>query len=100
MSPHTHILPPTAIAFKTLTLILGGLITYFSYRAYRRTQAPSLRAFAIGFGLVTAGSLLAGVSNLLLNQFIEVPIYVSLTIESGLTMAGFGVIVYSLYTQE
>jgi len=100
MSPHTYMLPPTAIAFKTLTLILGGLITYFSYRAYKRTQAPSLRALSIGFGLVTAGSLLAGVSNLLLNQFIDVPVYISLTIESGLTMIGFGVIVYSLYTQE
>ncbi len=100
MSPHTYTLPPTAIAFKTLTLILGGLITYFSYRAYKRTQASSLRALAIGFGLVTAGSLLAGVSNLLLNRFIDVPVYISLTIESGLTMVGFGVIVYSLYTQE
>lgn len=96
MSPHTFTLPTSVVAFKTLTLLLGGLITYFSYRAYDRTGSPALRALAIGFGLVTTGSLLAGVTNL----FIEVPVYVSLAIESGLTTAGFAVIVYSLYTQN
>ncbi|QSG12267.1 DUF7521 family protein [Halapricum desulfuricans] len=97
MSPHTFTLPPSAIAFKTLTLILGGLITYLSYRAYRRTGSPALRALSIGFGLVTTGALLAGVTNILLH---DISIGVSLAIESGLTTAGFAVIVYSLYTQD
>lgn len=97
MSPHFEVgLPGSVVAFKTLTLLLGGLITYFSYRAYRRTGSPALRALAIGFGLVTTGSLLAGITNL----FVEVDLAVSLAIESGLTTFGFAVIVYSLYTQS
>jgi hypothetical protein len=97
MSPHIDIgLPSVVVAFKTMTLLLGGLITYFSYRAYKRTGSPALRALAIGFGFVTVGALLAGVTDI----FVEVPINLTLAIESGLTTLGFAVIVYSLYAQE
>ncbi|QCC49981.1 DUF7521 family protein [Halapricum salinum] len=97
MSPHFDIgLPSAVVAFKTMTLLLGGLITYFSYRAYKRTGSPALRALAIGFGFVTIGALLAGVTDV----FVDVPINLTLAIESGLTTLGFAVIVYSLYAQE
>jgi len=97
MSPHFDIgLPSAVVAFKTMTLLLGGLITYFSYRAYKRTGSPALRALAIGFGFVTIGALLAGVTDI----FVDVPINLTLAIESGLTTLGFAVIVYSLYAQE
>ena len=96
MSPHSITPMVSVIAFKTLTLLLGGLITYFSYRAYRRTGSPALRALALGFGIVTTGSLLGGVTNLV----IDGPLEASLLIESGLMTVGFAVIVYSLYTQE
>ncbi|WP_181685800.1 DUF7521 family protein [Halorhabdus salina] len=93
MSPHISM---TVVALKTLTLLLGGLITFLAYRAYRRTNAQSLGALALGFGVVTVGAIAAGVSDLILN----LPIDQTLLLESALTAAGFAIIVYSLYTSD
>jgi O-antigen/teichoic acid export membrane protein len=81
------------VALKTLTLVLGGLITYFALKAYLRTDSPALRSLAIGFGIVTFGSFLAGVAD----QLLHVAPNVAIVIESALTVVGFGIIVYSLY---
>ncbi|WP_435066603.1 DUF7521 family protein [Haloplanus sp. C73] len=81
------------VAVKTGTLALGGLITYLSLKAHRRTGSPALRALAVGFGLVTVGALLAGVGH----QFTSLELAHSVVIESALTFLGFAVIVYSLY---
>ena len=95
MSPHYFSAEVGIVVAKTLTLILGGLITYFSWKAYRRTRAPSLRALAVGFGIVTAGLVAAGVGNLLF----DVPTLFSVFFESVLTTVGLAVIVYSLYAR-
>lgn len=83
----------TVVALKTLTLVLGGLITYFSYRAYQRTRGQALGALALGFAFVTLGALLAGAAQ----QAFGTDTDVVLVIEGLLTTVGFGVIVYSLY---
>ena len=54
-----------------------------------------LRALSIGFGVVTLGTLLAGV----LDQVLQFRIQVGLLVESALVTVGFAVIVYSLYTE-
>lgn len=84
------------VVLKTLSLVMGGLVTYYAYRAYRRTEAPALRALAIGFGLVTLGALLAGA----LDQVVRVEDRTwALLVESALTALGFAVILYSLYAE-
>lgn len=83
----------TVVALKTISLALGGLITYLAFKAYRRTRSRSLRSLAVGFGLVTLGSLLAGVADLALGQDATT----ALVIQSALTAVGFAVIVHSLY---
>lgn len=91
---------PSLLVFsKTATLILGGLITYFAYKAYVRTGAPALRALAIGFGVVTAGSMIAGGIDIGLQVTGTVDRYRSaaLVVESLFTAAGFLIILYSLY---
>jgi hypothetical protein len=93
MSPHGITVPTAIVVMKTLTLILGGATTYLAYKAYRRTRAPSLRYLAIGFGIITLGTLLAGI----IDQFLQFEIQVGLLVESVLITAGFAVIVYSLY---
>ena len=90
----THI-TTVVIALKTLTLVLGGLITYFAYKAYRRTGSPALRALTIGFGIVTLGALLAGVAD----QALHVSRDMVLVIESALSAVGFAAIAYSLYAE-
>jgi hypothetical protein len=81
------------VAVKTAILVLGGLITYFSYKAYRNTGEGSLRALALGFGIITFGALLAGGLDVLLN----VSLALGILIDAVLTLLGFAVITYSLY---
>lgn len=83
------------VALKTITLVLGGLITYYAYRAYRRTDARPLGLLAAGFAIVTVGTLLAGLAD----QAFGLDTSVVLLVESVLTASGFGVILYSLYTE-
>lgn len=82
-------------ALKTTTLVLGGLITYHAYRAYRRTRSPVLRTFTGGFALVTLGLLFGGG----IHQLLGLDLVVGLLAQRLLTVAGFGLLVYSLYAQ-
>lgn len=81
------------IGVKTAILLLGGSITYYALSAYSRTGDPSLRALGIGFGIVTFGALIGGVSH----QFLGVGLAAGIAIDGTLTAVGFAVIVYSLY---
>jgi hypothetical protein len=90
---HETIIQTVIVATKTLTLLLGGTITFLSYKAYRRTGSPSLGALATGFGVIAIGSLLAGTAWLLFGS----ALLTSAAIESVLITIGFVVIVYSLY---
>ncbi len=85
----------TIIAAKTAILLLGGSITYYALRAFGRTGDPSLRALAIGFGVVTVGAAVGGVSH----QIIGADLAVGIAIDSLLTAVCFAVIVYSLYVE-
>jgi hypothetical protein len=89
MTTHIDLL---IIVAKTAILLLGGSITYYALRAYGRTGDPSLRALGVGFGVVTVGALIGGVSH----QVIGSELVVGIAINSLLTAVGFGVIVYSL----
>jgi len=111
MSPHaTAIL----VALKTITLLLGGLVTHSSYKAYDRSGARPLWFLAVGLGVVTLGIFLAGTVDQLLRFSLvgtgPLPVPsgslgdravadIALVIESTLTAVGFAVIVYSLYTE-
>lgn len=81
------------IVVKTLTLALGGLITYLSLKAYRRTGAPALRALSVGFGTVTVGAIVAG----FVDQLTPFDLLWGVLIQSTLTLVGFAIITYSLY---
>jgi len=94
MSLHEATIPPLIVVLKTLTLLLGGLITLLAYRAYRRTGAESLGFLSLGFAVVTLGTLLAGIAD----QLFRADLQVGLFIESALITVGFAIIVYSLYT--
>ncbi|MFC7227100.1 hypothetical protein N0B31_06770 [Salinirubellus salinus] len=88
--------PLVVTALKTTTLLFGGLVTFFAFRAYRRTHARPLGLLALGFAIVTLGSLLAGVVDLV-SAF---DTQTALVVESALTATGFGVIAYSLYARD
>jgi len=78
---------------KAATLVFGALLTGLSWRAYRRTRAPALRALSVGIAIVTAGAVAGGV----LHQFVEIPLAVAVGVQSVFTATGFAVLTYSLY---
>jgi heme/copper-type cytochrome/quinol oxidase subunit 3 len=80
---------------KTLVLVVGSVITYFAFKAYRRTRQPALGYLAAGFGIVTLGLVLAG----MLYEVLEVDLAMGILLESLLVLVGFLVIAYSLYVQ-
>lgn len=86
-------IPLIVIVFKTFTLLIGGVITYVAASAARKTGWTGLSYLALGFGIVTFGSLLAGVGD----QFLLVSTRDALIVENALTAAGFAVIGYSLH---
>jgi uncharacterized membrane protein len=87
----TH--PLVVAALKTLTLCLGAVITYYSYKAYRRTEARALGALALGFGIVTMGAFLAGA----LDALAPVDRQLAFVVESAFTAVGFAAIFYALF---
>src|SRR6056297_1031486 len=88
------------VVTKTLILVLGGLITYFSYKAYRRTGTSEHWWLALGFGVITAGAILGGVLDLVVETYLaENLLYTSVFVSSTMTAIGLGVILYSLYAR-
>ena len=83
------------IVMKTGIFVLGGLITYFSVKAYRNTGSGALRALAVGFGIITLGALLAGTFDVVLG----VSFATGLLIDAVMTFVGFAIITYSLYAE-
>ncbi|MFP4632451.1 MAG: DUF7521 family protein [Halobacteriota archaeon] len=81
------------VAVKTLILVLGGLVTLMTYRAYRRTGFQPLRSLCIGFAFVTLGALLGGA----VHNLTEFDIVTGVLVESALVAVGFAVITYSMY---
>ena len=87
---------PIVIGLKTVTLLLGGLITYFAAKAATKASSRALTSLAVGFGTVTSGSLLAGVAD----QLFGLATHTALVFENAVTAAGFVIIAYSLYVAE
>ncbi|MFB6085494.1 MAG: hypothetical protein ABEJ84_01595 [Halodesulfurarchaeum sp.] len=83
------------VVLKTLSVALGGLITYFAYRAYRRTGASALRWLSIGFAVITFGALLGGI----IDQVLVTTREWAIVMESSLAVVGFAIILYSLYAE-
>lgn len=88
------------VVSKTLILILGGLITYYSYQAYTRTGMSQHKWLTLGFGIVTIGAIVGGILDLVVGTYVGVNlIYTSVLVSSSLTAVGLGVILYSLYVK-
>ncbi len=83
-------------AAKVVTLLIGGLLTYLAYRAYRRTGKQALRRMAAGFALLVLGGVVSGA----LHQVADLPLEGADTLESLFTAVGFAVLAASLYTRE
>lgn len=72
---------------------LGFVIVFLAWRAYRRGAGRRVLWLSVGMGLVTVGVISEGIAF----QGLGWPLDDSHLVEGGVTLAGFGVLVYSLY---
>ncbi|WP_254762422.1 DUF7521 family protein [Natrinema marinum] len=84
---------PIAVA-NTATVLTGGAIAMLAYRAFRRTGAAALRAVAVGFAVIVAGSVLGGCIHLLWDA-----VALGVALQSAVTALGFAILLYSLYAE-
>lgn len=78
---------------KLFTTSLGLLIAYQAYRGYRRNGAPLMLYVALGFGLISLGSLLEGA----LFELFQLSIFHAGLVASLVAAAGMLSILYALY---
>jgi hypothetical protein len=80
---------------KLVTVLLGLLIAGQAYRGYRRYDSTPMLYLAVGFGLISIGSVLEGI----LFDVVGLDIFEAGTAQTALVAAGMLVILYSLYGQ-
>ena len=78
---------------KILLVLMGSLVVWLSLTAWRRNKSSAMFFLAVGFSLVTAGSVAAGILFEFLNyELLEVNIA-----EGVVQLLGFAMIIYSVY---
>jgi len=78
---------------KIVALLLGAFIVYLAYRGFRRNRSRPLFYVAVGFALITAGTIAEG----LLYVIIGSELLTALAVGTTITVLGFVAIIYSIY---
>ncbi len=78
---------------KLIIVLLGTVLVYLGVKSYSKTKNKEMIFLILGFGLITAGSVAAGILFEFLGyQLIEVEI-----VESVMVIIGFGSLIYSIF---
>jgi len=76
---------------KVVALILGAFIVYL---AYKRNSSKPLLYVALGFALITAGTIAEGILYVMLGS----ELLSAIATGTAVTVLGFAVIIYSIYS--
>lgn len=79
-------------AVKLLIALLGAIITYYAVKTYRRTRDRGFGFLAAGFGLVTFGAVVGGLSF----EYLGVDLAVGVLLEGIFVLIGLVLIALSL----
>jgi hypothetical protein len=80
-------------ATKTVALVLGAFIVYLAYKGFKRNRSRPLFYVAIGFALITAGTIAEGLLYVIAgSELLE-----ATAVGTAITILGFMVIIYSIY---
>jgi len=79
---------------KIVALILGGFIVYLAYKGYKRNSSKPLLYVALGFALITAGTIAEGILYVLLGS----ELLSAIAAGTAVVVLGFVVIIYSIYS--
>ncbi len=78
---------------KLLIVLLGAVLIYLAIKGYRKNRRKDIIFLALGFALITAGSVAAGILFEFLGfQLVDVDI-----VESAMVILGFGCLIYSIF---
>lgn len=80
------------VVVKTLVAVMGAAVTYFAFKAYRRSRERPMGLLAAGFALVTVGGVLGGT----VYELLAVPLSVGVLLEGLFVLVGFALIARSL----
>ena len=80
-------------SLKVIVVILGTILVYLSYKGYARSKEREFLFLAVGFSLITIGSVAAGV----LFEFLGFGLLTVNVIESLMVVLGFLSLIYSIY---
>lgn len=78
---------------KVVTMVIGLVIAATAYRGYRRSGRESMWYLAVGFAIISVGSVIEGV----LFDVLHFSIFWAGTVQTGIVAVGMLVILYSLY---
>ena len=79
---------------KVVALILGAFIVFLAYKGYKRNSSKPLLYVAIGFALITAGTIAEGVLYVILGS----ELLSAMATGTAIMVLGFVVIIYSIYS--
>jgi len=82
-----------ATATKIVALVLGAFIVYLAYRGFTRNRSKPLLYVAVGFALITAGTIAEGILYVILGS----QLLTAITAGTAITVLGFAAIIYSIY---
>ena len=78
---------------KLIIVLFGTILVYLGLKGYKRTRSRDMIFLSLGFALITAGSVAAGILFEFLGfQLVDVSI-----VEAIMVIVGFGSLIYSVY---
>jgi len=78
---------------KLIIVLFGTVLIYLALKGYRKSRRKDVIFLALGFALITAGSVAAGILFEFLGfQLVDVDI-----VESAMVIFGFACLIYSIF---
>lgn len=81
------------VVAKLITVLLGFVVAATAFRSYRRYRSEPMLYLAIGFAIITLGSVIEGI----LFDVLQFSIYWAGTVQTTVVAIGMLVVLYSLY---
>jgi uncharacterized membrane protein len=78
---------------KLIIVLLGTVLVYLGLKGYRKSRRKDMIFLALGFALITAGSVAAGV----LFEFLGFELVDVEIVESAMVILGFASLIYSIF---
>ena len=85
-----------ATATKVVALVLGAFIVYLAYMGYRRNASKPLLFAAMGFALITVGTVIEGI----LYVLVGAELLTATATGTIVTIFGFITVIYSIYSTK